>query len=64
MKTENADITQVFGIKTKIVYLLLEPVNTRSRGSRALAMRFVELGTMAVSLIQSSRAYKTVRLLR
>ena len=47
-----------------ITHNLLEPDNTRSRGSRALAMRFVELGTMAVSLIQSRRAYKTVRLLR
>ena len=36
---------------------LLEPDNMCSRGSRALAMRFVELGTIAVSLIQSRRAY-------
>ena len=43
---------------------LLEPDNTCSRDSWTLAMRFVELGTMAVSLIQSRRAYKTVRLLR
>ena len=47
-----------------ITHNLLEPDNTCSRESRALAMRFVELGTMAVSLIQSRRAYKTVRLLR
>ena len=47
-----------------ITHNLLEPDNTCTRGSRALATRFVELGTMAVSLIQSRRAYKTVRLLR
>ena len=47
-----------------ITHNLLEPDNTCSRDSRALATRFVELGTMAVSLIQSRRAYKTVRLLR
>jgi hypothetical protein len=47
-----------------ITHNLLEPDNTCSRDSRALAMRFVELGTITVSLIQSRRAYKTVRLLR
>ena len=47
-----------------VTHNLLEPDNTYSRDSQVLATRFVELGTMAVSLIQSRRAYKTVRLLR